>query len=321
MFSLKSKLVVGAIFMFALGVNAVSSLRDAYAVNLLVKGVCYSPFRDGQSPTGASPTREQIIEDIVLVKATFPNASIRMFGIDKPYLKWIPEVCESLSVVYTVASWTSFRYNTWATARNDLVNFQKVSDSLGYTGVRSYLYGYNNAIETSGTFPTEADRATKIALEISATKATLDSNTSLSHEENWDFWLRYPWVADSLSFVSIRIMPQTDLILTPVEAMSYIHACYDTVAKTFPTKKVVISSVGWNTYSSSQSAQKTLLENLVADTLLDYYIFSFTDEKWKGVNEGYYGIFDSKRFPKRFMYDPTPIDFSSLFVVDTMKTW
>lgn len=308
---LRSKFVIGIILFFVLSISAV--------VNPYIKGICYSPFRDGQSPNGASPTREQIIEDISLIKFTFPNATIRMFGIDKDYLKWIPEICESLSVDYIIAGWTSFQYNdTWVGARNDINNFLKVADSLQYTHLKGILYGYNNTTEVHPSFPTEADKVAKIISEINATKLILDSNAILSHEENWDVWLRHPGLADSLTFVSLRIIPQSDLV--PIgEAVQYIRSCYDTVKKVFPTKEVVVTSVGWNTYQTSESAQKIFLKGLTADTLLNCYIFSFADELWKGSQEGYYGMFNSKRLPKLFLQDSLILDFSNLFVKDSTR--
>ena len=37
-----------------------------WSQQLFVRGLCYSPFRDGQSPvTGVYPTRQEIVEDLV----------------------------------------------------------------------------------------------------------------------------------------------------------------------------------------------------------------------------------------------------------------
>ena len=51
-----------------------------WAQELFVRGLCYSPFRDGQSPvTGVYPTLKQIMEDLRILRPFTP--AIRSYGL------------------------------------------------------------------------------------------------------------------------------------------------------------------------------------------------------------------------------------------------
>lgn len=289
-----------------------------------VRGICYSPFRDGQNPNGASPTKGQITEDLIMMKHLLSNVPftphIRMFGIDKEYLWWIPEVCESLTISYMIAGWTSLVYeNTWAGARTDIERFLKYADSLGYAGLTSIMYGYNNIKENTSLYPTETDKINKLIAEINALKNVVRPfNVQITHEENWDVFIRHPGLADSLDFISIRIVPQTDLIGL-AEANKYVSDCHAEVKKLFPAKEVIVTTVGWTTNMSCEKEQEMFLNEFISDTSFSYYIFGFADESWKGAKEGYFGMFTSSRQPKLFLYDPLIIDFSNFLPHDSLK--
>jgi len=297
-------------WIFAICLFAIHSLATAF------NGVCVAPFRYGQSPTGSiGPSRDQVVSDIVFAKKW--AKSVRSFGIDKEYLKWIPEVCESLSVSYLVSGWASFNYNnTWNQAAVDLRDFLKKADSLDYKGLKGIVYAYNNFPERFAYY-SEQSIVTDLKAKINSFKALIKAyDVEISHEENWDVWLRHPDLADSLDFVSIRIIPQDDLINDPKAGADYVFACYDSVKKVFPDKRVVITSVGWSTYNSSESRQKEFINLVAADTTLDYYIHELADQEWKGTlnPDGNYGLFTSSRQEKIVVYHPTPrLSFDKLF--------
>ncbi|MDD5527533.1 MAG: T9SS type A sorting domain-containing protein [Patescibacteria group bacterium] len=282
-----------------------------------IKGLCYSPFHSGQSPNGASPADSQMVADIVKVKTIVPR--IRTFGIDTDYLKRIPAICESLSVNYIVSGWTSFSYsNTWAQAQNDLAAFLKKADSLKYSHCEAVMYGYDNSFDNSYT--SEAAVVASLKTYINTCKAAIRPfKVKLTHEENWDVYCRHPDLADSLDFVSIRIMPQDDGIKASIAA-AYVQQCYDSVKSHFPNKEVKVTSVGWATSASCESEQKLFLESLTANATFDYFLFEFTDENWKGGTAASYGLVTDLRQPKLFLDSSSGLlNLSNFFPTDTLR--
>ncbi|HTW96435.1 MAG TPA: hypothetical protein VMD74_02115 [Candidatus Methylomirabilis sp.] len=304
-----------------------------FAQNDTIRGFGYSPFRGNENPNGTSPTYQEIVSDIVMAKPILSlppfTPYVRTFGIDKNYLRWIPAVCESLSVNYTISGWTSFLYpavDTWLNARNDIVSFLKHADSSGYKHLAGIIYGYENVSEASTAYPLEADKVKYMMTQINLLKPLVAPyHVPIGHEENWDVYLRHPELADSLDFVTIRIVPQTDLV--PLSsAVKYVLACYDTVKnafarydklkKAFPAKRVIAATIGWSTAGSSEAEQKKFLSDFVSAAKFDYYLFELTDETWDG---NYYGLFTAARQPKLYLSNLPSIDFSHLFSSDTTK--
>jgi exo-beta-1,3-glucanase (GH17 family) len=284
-----------------------------------IKAINYSPFWLGESPTTSSPTKAQIMADLSMLKAM--TSSVRFYGIDSSYYWFIAQACESLSVNYIVSGWTSFQYPvTWSTDRNDIVRFLRHADSLGYQHLSAIMYGYDN--NTDASYLTEAQKIAFVEAEIDTLRATLKKDSLapvlITHEENWDVWTRYPELADSLDFVSIRIVPQTDLV--PLDsAWQYVQSCYAAVKKSIPNKTVKITAVGWETDGSCERDQKIFLDSLTADTALDYCLCNFADDAWKASPEGSYGIYTVNRQPKLFVSSPSLLEYPNLFPRDSSR--
>jgi exo-beta-1,3-glucanase (GH17 family) len=64
--------------------------------------VAYSPFRDGQAPGGAQPTRDQVKQDLMMLKPLVDG--VRVYGTDGANA-FIPGLCDELGIDLHLGAW------------------------------------------------------------------------------------------------------------------------------------------------------------------------------------------------------------------------
>jgi exo-beta-1,3-glucanase (GH17 family) len=144
----------------------------------------------------------------------------------------------------------------------------------------------------------------------------------------WQYKLRE--LVPELDFLSVHTYPVWEYKHIH-EAVEYSRENYDSVARLYPDKPVVITEAGWSTISngrgiqphnSSQELQDVYYNDLVGWTggagILTF-VFEAFDEPWKGSPdpaepEKHWGLFTVERQPKRVMHalypelTPAPAD-------------
>lgn len=142
-------------------------------------------------------------------------------------------------------------------------------------------------------------------------------NIEVSTAETWDIWLRYPQLGKEVDFIAIHLLPYWEG-QAPDKAVEYALSRYQQVKDAFPTKKVVITEIGWPSEGrirrdavpspTSQAAFLRAFLNIANQRGLDYFIQEAFDQPWKRNIEGsvgaYWGIYNADRTPKFPMTGP-----------------
>ena len=133
----------------------------------------------------------------------------------------------------------------------------------------------------------------------------------------WQYKLK-PLV-DELDFISLHTYPVWEYKHVH-EALDYTRDNYDSVARLYPDKPVIITEAGWATNSNGRGIQPhNTSEDLQAIYLRDLlgwtdaagilcFVFEAFDEPWKGSPdpmepEKHWGLFTVDRLPKQVMSD------------------
>jgi exo-beta-1,3-glucanase (GH17 family) len=141
----------------------------------------------------------------------------------------------------------------------------------------------------------------------------------VSYADVWEFWLRYPQMAQAVDYVTIHVLPYwEDQPVPPAGAVRHVAAVYATVRHAFPDKQVMIGETGWPSAGRPRRAASAsvvdearyLREFLAyADRVhMPYNVIEAFDQPWKrdleGTVGGYWGIFDAEAQPKFPMQGP-----------------
>src|SRR3546814_12692315 len=76
-------------------------------------------------------------------------------------------------------------------------------------------------------------------------------HVEVSTPETWDIWLRYPQLGKEVDYIAIHLLPYWEG--QPADkAMEYALSRYQQVKDAYPTKKVVITEIGWPSEGRSE---------------------------------------------------------------------
>lgn len=261
-------------------------------------GLCYSPFRNGQSPDlGIFPTRNEIIQDIVLLSNITKN--IRTYGDDKTLYE-IPGICDSLGINCYPGAWISTYSYT------EQINNLKSIALKNYSITKGFIVG--NEVIYRNDRP--EDTLIRLILEMKAI-----TTKPVTTAETWNVWLNHPKLAANVDYIAVHIHPYWEGLLVD-SAAKYVIKRYKEVQNAYPGKKVVIYETGWPTAGQTKgdavpgllNQKKFLCEfrDLAEKNNAHYFVFEAFDEAWKGTGaEGYWGIFDTGRVEKFDFNDTT----------------
>ncbi|MBN1509649.1 MAG: LEPR-XLL domain-containing protein, partial [Sedimentisphaerales bacterium] len=258
-------------------------------------GVCYGPFREGQSPElGIFPTEEQVEQDISIIAGMASAA--RTYGIDN-VLGEIPRICDQYGVGCYAGGWISGD-PTW--------DQQTVSDlialaSEGYDTTQALIVGSESLLFNHVT---EQELIDLIGQVDAATEVPVTTG------EPWSIWVDHPNLANAVDFIGIHVHPYWEDI--PIDdAAQYVIDKYNAVQQAYPDKEVVILETGWPSAGDvhgpavpSDANQAQFLVDFVplAEAQnVKYFIFEAFDEPWKqkyGEVEGHWGLHYEDRTPK-----------------------
>ena len=264
-------------------------------------GLCYGPFREGQSPeTGVVPTLAQIQEDLGILKDTV--RSIRTYGNDN-ILFQIPQLCENYQLECYVGSWIS----------DDAEWNQGVIDRLiqvaeaNYSGTQALLVGNEYLLWRAFHYETTLiDLITQLKAEV---------ELPVSTAEPYHVWLEHPNLAAVVDFIGAHIHPYWEGIAIENAAQHAIDR-YALLQQSYPDKPIILLEIGWPSEGPAFGAAAASLENqrrflkefvyLAKKHDIKYFLFEAFDEPWKtkyGQVEAHWGLWDKNRTLKTGLSD------------------
>ncbi len=289
------------------------------------RAICYSGFRDGQSPDArVFPSKDEIASDFRLLQGDWD--ALRLYACDT-HCERVLEVISEQSFDFKVmlgaylAAELSNPNCPWGGQHPDDVLEQNRQENL-------------REVERAVTL---ANRYPNIIDVVSAgNEATVDWTDHLVAPESVVNYVEYlqrhivqpvtfcenyvPWLgkldrlAGQVDLISIHSYPVWEY-KTIDEAMAYTRENYAAVCQRHPGKQVIITEAGWATASNgrgippenvSEFCQKRYLDELrkwSADDGILIYLFEAFDENWKGSEhplepEKHWGLYRANRQPK-----------------------
>lgn len=303
--------------------NLINRFKRPYA-----KAICYSGFREGQSPdTGIFPTYEQVKEDLLILQVYWKY--LRLYDCDQ-HAETVLEVIRKEKLgfkimlgAYIVAEMNNFGC-PWGGTHPDSVlqqnkeyNLNRISRLIGlanqYPDIIVALSAGNEATVdwTDHYVPVDSViRYVRMIKEGAAQPVTFCENYVPWHN-------KLTALAEEIDFISIHTYPVWEY-KNIHEALEYTKQNYYGVADKYPGKPVVITEAGWATNSNGRGIEpenvSEELQKVYYNDLMDWcekdqvlcFVFEAFDEPWKGSPEPlepekHWGLFTVGRQPKLVM--------------------
>jgi len=290
--------------------------------------ICYSGFRDGQSPeTGVFPTYDEIKEDLLILQENWQ--SIRLYDCDA-HANTVLEVIEKegfqmdvMLGAYIIAEQSNHEcpwggvYSDEQLQKNKIINKARILKLIElackYPNIISSVSAGNEATVswTDHLVPVDSllDYVNQLKMQV---------KQPVTFCENYVPWLdKLKPVGEILDFISIHTYPVWEY-KTVEDALEYTLENYHAVAHAYPDKQVVITEAGWATQSNGrgipphhvnedlQAQYVQQLQEWAHQEGVLVYIFEAFDEKWKGSPdpqepEKHWGLYFADRTPKSVM--------------------
>ena len=289
------------------------------------RAICYSGFRDGQSPdAGIFPSEAEILEDLLLLKGHWD--ALRVYACDL-HTERVLKVIEAEQLPFTVmlGAYIGAEVNNpgcpWGGIYSEETlerNREKNREELN----RAVLWA--NRYEAIIDLVSVGNEAT-----VDWTDHLIDPKTVKSYAaylrarttqpitfcENYVPWLdKLRSLTEELDVIAIHTYPVWEY-KTIAEAMDYTRENYQTVQQAYPDKQIIITEAGWATASNGRGIppenvgelyQEAYLKELLTwakEEQVLVYVFEAFDENWKGSDhplepEKHWGIYRADRSAK-----------------------
>ncbi|MBP2311750.1 glycosyl hydrolase family 17 protein [Azospirillum soli] len=276
-----------------------------------LKSVSFAPFRDGQSPlTQTFPSVAQIEEDLVALAPQV--AGVRTYT-SLEGLEVVPELARKHGIQVTMGAWLSSKPE-----KNEKEIASLIDLANRYPDVITRVIVGNEVLLRRELTPEQ------VTGYIDRVKAAVKQ--PVSYADVWEWWLKYPQIADHVDYLTIHLLPYWEDVPAGVEgATERIRSSYRTIAQRFPGKPILVGETGWPTSGRSRGAAVPGLVNkakfvngfvrLAQQEGFDYNVIEAFDQGWKakleGTVGGHWGLYSADREAKFSLAGP---------VVET-KTW
>ncbi len=301
---------------------------DKFSIINYGKAICYSGYRQGQSPDSQTyPSRDEVREDLQILKDHWQY--IRLYDCSKHaeiVLELIREDNLDLKVMLGASigaevsndgcPWGG-KYSPESLAENRRHNETEMGRLIDFANqypdtVFSLSIGNEASVDwTDHMVPVE--RLIEYSRMIKKS-----SKQPVTFCENYVPWLgKLEALVDELDFISLHTYPIWEYKRID-EAIEYTKDNYNSVARKYPDKQVVITEAGWATGSNgrgicpdnaNEELQKAYFNDLINWTEEEgiiTFVFEAFDEPWKGSPdpmepEKHWGLFTVDRKPKKVM--------------------
>lgn len=292
------------------------------------KAICYSGFREGQSPeTGIFPTYEQVKEDLLILHNEWKY--LRLYDCDKQ-TDIVLEVIrkEKLNFKIMLGAYIGGEMNNFGCPwgkiytkdeliENRIRNNQQIRKLIRLANEYSdIIFSLSAGNEATVDWTDHFVPVEKVIEYVRMIKK--ETKQPVTFCENYVPWhIKLSELVDEVDFISIHTYPVWEYKHIH-EALEYTKQNYYGVADKYPNKPVVITEAGWATNSNgkgidpknvSEEFQETYVNDLVKwseqEGILSF-VFEAFDEPWKGSTEElepekHWGLYTVDRKPKKIM--------------------
>ena len=288
------------------------------------KAICYSGYRDGQSPEGKIPSYEEVKQDLLILQGDWQ--SLRLYASD----------AHSETIL--------------AVIRNEQMSFDVMLGAYITAEVNNPECPWRGVYSPEQLLANKEDNLVQISRLIKLTNAYSDIVSSVSigneasvswtdHMVTTESLVRYarilkkgvsqpvtfcenyvPWLdklrplAEELDVISIHTYPVWEY-KSIEEGLAFTIENYNAVAEAYPDKQIIITEAGWATNTNGRGIEphhvnetnqqqyyEELMEWAEKEQVLVYYFEAF-DENWKGSDdplepEKHWGLYRADRTPK-----------------------
>lgn len=259
-----------------------------------VRCVSYAPFhRPGETPFDphAHASRERIRAD--LQRLSTITDCVRTYSVDQG-LDQVPAVARELGMQVLLGAWLG---------RDRVKNAGEMQRAIALARdeartVRALIVGNEVLLR--------AELAERELIEhIASANRALD--VPVTYADVWEFWLRYPNVAEAVDFVTVHVLPYwEDEPVAVARAVEHVLSIHRHVQQAFPGRRILLGETGWPRAGRERRAavpgrveQARFVRGFVdaAETQgLPYNLIEAFDQPWKrrleGAMGGYWGLFD-----------------------------
>ncbi len=290
------------------------------------KGICYSGYRDGQSPElGIFPTYEQIKEDLLLIQDHWTY--LRLYDCSE-HAETVLKVIENEKLNFKVmlGAYIAAELNNfgcpWGTIfseeqleknkKNNVVEIRKLIKLANqYPDI---IFSLSAGNEATVDWTDHYVSVEKVISYVRMIKK--EAKQPVTFCENYVPWYdKLKNLVKEVDFISIHSYPVWEYKRIH-EAMEYTIQNFQGIADRYPGKPVIITEAGWATNSNgrginpenvSQEFQAIYYNDLVEWSEKEgimTFVFEAFDENWKGSHEAlepekHWGLFTIDRKPKK----------------------
>jgi exo-beta-1,3-glucanase (GH17 family) len=254
------------------------ALAAAQAAEKPLRGVCYGPFRNGQSPeTGVYPTRAQLREDLLFAQRA--ASAVRMYGNERT-LKGIPVICADLGLACYPAAYLGGNDASDAEQVQRLIAIAARRDATTkglIVGNESQLFGLVSQ--------------DKLVAYLRQVRAATDIPVSTA--EPWHVWKDRPALVAEVDYILVHCHPFWETPPVPVDqAARFVADRVEEIRALYPGLPVVVGETGWPSSGpanggavpgeANQEAFWLAFDSLAHSNSISYFAFELFDEAWKG---------------------------------------
>ncbi|MDG1654266.1 MAG: glycosyl hydrolase family 17 protein [Luminiphilus sp.] len=289
------------------------------------RAICYSGFRDNQSPdTGVFPSESEILEDLLLLSGHW--SALRVYACDvhtERVLRTIER--ERLPFKVMLGAYIGAEVNNpncpWGGVYEDATLVaNKEANRAELDRAIAWANRYPDIVDVVSVGNEATVDWTDHLIEPETVKAYASDVRSQIKQpvtfcENYVPWLTsLEELAANLDVISIHTYPVWEY-KTLDEAMDYTRKNFEAVQARYPDKQVIITEAGWATASNGRGIppdnvgeilQREYLEQLLSwaeEQQILVYVFEAFDENWKGSDhplepEKHWGLYRADRSAK-----------------------
>lgn len=286
-------------------VGEVFVLKNSQDSALKLQCVSYAPFSKEQSPfllDGAMVISEDSIREDLSLLSKYTNC-IRTYSTVG--MEAIPKIVRENGMKMYMGAWVSSDKTSTALEIKTLIRLATEYRDV----VKAVIVGNEVLLRN--------DTTDKVL--VSYIKEVKDAlpDTPVTYADVWEFWLKYPAVAEATDFVTIHILPYWEDDPMNIEsAIKHLESVRENVEAVLKDKNILIGETGWPSEGRmredahpnkiNQAIYIREFVKLAEQKEWNYNIIEAFDQPWKRISEGAvggaWGLFDKDRIDKKVFY-------------------